>query len=266
MKLSLVMASSNSDFGNIIFRDPEPAVPTPEHKRLELCIYTLHEAFKAVDYEVVFIEWNRLEHRKPYREYDFMQHPRIRVIEIPKSFSEKVLGIDLQFHEMWAKNIGIRRAVGEYILGTNIDVLWLYPFKESFLESWPMVAWRWSVYHPVLDLGKDMDSLRNYCFNDRNRLDHDRNSNGDFTLLHKEGWERLQGYSITLEGWAGQDMWMVKRASDFYQRLYELPFPIFHIRHPGAPLASSYGVTNISPDWGAPKEDFSEWINGEQIK
>jgi hypothetical protein len=260
-ELSIVMASSNSNYGGEVYREIETTPPSPEEKRVELSMFTLHEAFKNIDYEVIFVEWNRLEHRKPYKDYDFMKHPRVRVVEVPKEFSSNALGPDLQFHEMWAKNVGIRRASGDFILATNLDVLWLDTFTENLLEMWPMIAYRWTVNKPVLECGLDTGRIKEFCDNPSNRRNYDNNSNGDFTLLHRTGWYELQGYSIVLDAIAGCDMWHVKRAIEKYKRIFNLPFAIYHIEHPGRPLASGFGITNVSEDWGAPNEIFKETLS-----
>jgi hypothetical protein len=56
-ELSLVMATGPSDYGNSIYREVESAIPTPLKARTELSLYTLHEALKNIDYEIVVVEW-----------------------------------------------------------------------------------------------------------------------------------------------------------------------------------------------------------------
>lgn len=262
-KLSIVMAARNDNYGGEVYREgPEPAVPTPQKDRMRLSFKTLHEAFKGIDYEVIFVEWNPVEGKEKISEWDFMQHPNVRIIEVPKGVSDQVLHGEKDFHEMHAKNVGIRRAKGEMILGTNPDVLWIHPIPVSILDlkNFVTVSWRWTVYHQVLDYVDNLYTVTGFCLDSNNRIDHDRNSNGDFTLMSTENWNRLRGYSCPndLGKIAGLDMLQVERARNIGLRLWELPEPIYHVRHPGRKLDSGFGIIETREDWGLPSYNFKE--------
>jgi hypothetical protein len=126
-----------------------------------------------------------------------------------------------------------------------------------------MVADRPTVYHTVMDVGLDIDRLRNFCSKAENVVhEHDWNANGDFTLMHRDLWFRLQGLSTPLgTAMAGVDMQTIRRAEQLMGQPRSIyPHKIWHIRHPGSPLASSFDTVTVSPDWGFPNEKFEEII------
>ena len=269
-ELSIVMAARNDNYGGEVYREgPEPAVPTPQKDRMRLSFKTLHEAFRGIDYEVVFVEWNPVEGKEKISDWDFMQHDRVRIIEVPKGVSNLVLHGHKDFHEMHAKNVGIRRSKGEMILGTNPDVLWIHRelFPPKTYKDFVTISWRWTVFPEILDYSENIYTVVGFCFDSNNRIDHDCNSNGDFTLMHRDVWFSLQGYSTpkNLNLVAGLDMWQVARAERLGIPKRVMREPIFHIRHPGRPLESGFGVTETSDDWGLPQHKFTEYVGGKHV-
>jgi hypothetical protein len=259
MELSLVMSIGCDDYGNKIYRDVEPAVPTPEKKRTEYCLFTLREAFKHIDYELIIVEWLGNETGERPSEWKFIKDERTRIITVPYAFTSKICP-ERPFHETHAKNIGIRRARGDMILSINNDCLWLDEFPKECLKcDGVMIANRPTVYHTVLEYDLDIQALRNYCSKAENVVHvEDWNSNGDFTLMHKGLWFKLQGLSTPRgDVLAGVDIQTIVRAEQLTgKRRYIYPYNVVHQRHPGAPLSSGYNIIDISPDWGFPNEEF----------
>ncbi|MCZ2442407.1 MAG: hypothetical protein LC101_01305 [Flavobacteriales bacterium] len=77
--------------------------------------------------EILLVEWNPLPSHPPLR--DIIDHNynntyvRLRIITVPASVHSQADKEDpLAFHQMIAKNVGIRAAKGLFILCTNIDV------------------------------------------------------------------------------------------------------------------------------------------------
>jgi hypothetical protein len=260
--LSVVMAGTNDNYGGEVYRDKEVAVPTPFKSRVKLCIFTLHKAFQDIDYEIVFVQWGPDLSQETLFEWDFLSHPRIRLITVPRDFASKVCP-ETYFHETHAKNVGIRRSRGNYILTTNPDIIWLDKFAPNNLSiDGVMIARRWNIYHRVLDLGLDLDAIREYCCDDNNRFDSDWGSNGDFTLMSTELWYQLEGLSTPKGNYIAMvDRWQVERAKQLTNKLYRYQYDLYHIRHPGRPLGVSYNETFTSPNFGFPEESFEEVSN-----
>ena len=116
--LTLVAASRNDDHGgNTLYR-----TQIFVDSFLEQC--ERHQ-FRA---EVILVEWNPPGDRAPLAEvirWDY-QNPWVdcRVITVP--YERHILirfGRVLPLFQMIAKNVGIRRARGEFILATNIDIV-----------------------------------------------------------------------------------------------------------------------------------------------
>lgn len=262
--LSLVMAIGNNNYGSRIRREVEPAVPTSSKDRAEYSLYTIGEAFKHLDYELVIVQWNGKEDGEGPSEWDFVKRARARIIQVPHEFTKEV-SPERAFHETHAKNIGVRRAQGEMILTLNQDCLWLDEFPEVCLQcDGVMIANRPTVYHTVMEVPKDILKLREFCSKRENVVhNHDWNANGDFTLMHRDLWWQLQGLS-TPKGtaMAGVDMWQIRRAEELIAKpRYIYPYSIWHIRHPGSPLSSGYGRTITSDNWGFPDQWFEEIRN-----
>lgn len=260
-ELSLVMSIGNNNYGSVIRREVEPAVPTSSKKRAEYSLYTLQYAFSAIDYELVIVEWCGKEEGEGPSDWDFVKEAKARVIRVPYEFTRAV-SPERAFHEGHAKNIGIRRAEGKMILALNPDCLWLDKFpKECLSCGGVMTADRPTVYHSVMDVGLDIVKLKEFCNKPENTVhEHDWNANGDFTLMHRDLWWELQGLSTPLAtAMAGVDMQTVRRAELMTGRArYWYPYKIYHQRHPGSPLSSSFNTIIVSPGWGFPNEKFEE--------
>jgi hypothetical protein len=88
-----------------------------------------------VDAELVLVEWNPPAERP--RLQDVLEWPTvaapgaIRIIEVPEAFHRRLAhGDALPLFQMIAKNVGIRRARGRFVLATNVDVI----FPDEIME------------------------------------------------------------------------------------------------------------------------------------
>lgn len=180
--------------------------------------------------ELIIVEWNpppdkpRLAQVLLWPEkHDFCS---VRIIVVPPeihkrfNYSEK-----LPLHQMIAKNVGIRRTHGQFILATNIDILFsdeLFAFfaSEKMRKKKLYRVTRYDVREDV-PLNVPIDEQLSYCsqniirvnakdstFDLINReyriinppgLDFKRlilflNACGDFQLMAREHWQDLRGY------------------------------------------------------------------------
>jgi hypothetical protein len=116
--LSVVATSRNDDHGGRL------------RERMQVFVSGLVEQCRRhrLDAELVLVEWNPPADRPRLREA--LRWPadpgpcRIRIVEVPGELHRRYRHSDrLPLFQMIAKNVGIRRARGRFVLATNIDLL-----------------------------------------------------------------------------------------------------------------------------------------------
>ena len=116
--LSVVVAARNDDHGGNLLR------------RLQIFVNALIGQVNRhqLPAELLLVEWNPPADRPSLA--DALQWPsdpglcRVRVIEVPAEVHRRYGHSEtLPLYQMLAKNAGIRRAQGEFILATNVDIL-----------------------------------------------------------------------------------------------------------------------------------------------
>ena len=122
--------------------------------------------------EIVVVEWNPPEQRPRLQSslrYPAEMHPcTVRFIEVSREIHNSLphpLAIPL--HQMIAKNVGIRRARGEHILVSNLDIIFSSELME-FLASRPLkkgIVYRMDRYDIASDIPKtdNVDELLAFC-------------------------------------------------------------------------------------------------------
>jgi hypothetical protein len=117
--LSVVVTSRNDDHGGDMLQ------------RMECFISNLHYQTNRckLNTELIIVEWNPPAERPSLKQaLTLPEGPnpylQIRVITVPPAVHQQYFyARQLGLFQMIAKNVGIRRAVGEFILATNIDIL-----------------------------------------------------------------------------------------------------------------------------------------------
>ncbi len=116
--LSVVAVSRNDDHGGNLIN------------RMQLFVTSLLEQAKRhnLNSELVIVEWNPPADRP--RLAEALEWPKetgpcaVRIIEVPPEIHNRFKHSDkLPLFQMIGKNVGIRRALGHFILATNIDIL-----------------------------------------------------------------------------------------------------------------------------------------------
>lgn len=86
--------------------------------------------------ELIIVEWNPPKDTLPFKDVlDIPSNLNCRIITVPNSV-HKTLNLKTPMVEFYAKNVGIRRAKGEFVLVTNPDILFTnelmtyFSFKE----------------------------------------------------------------------------------------------------------------------------------------
>ena len=216
--------------------------------------------------ELIIVEWNPPEDRKRLEEVlDFPEdegYLTARIIEVPKELHNKFAHSDsMPLFQMIGKNVGIKRAKGEYILSTNIDIL----FSDSLMKfiserslrpnhsyrldrkdigpkgqiirinkkygtynyrtlKEKIISWM----HHTKDEAFRKSEFKRYGY----PLIH-TNACGDFTLMAKENWMSLRGY-VELELYSFHIDSLLLLAA-YYSGMVEIyltsPDEIQHIEH-----------------------------------
>ena len=116
--LSIVVTSRNDDPGGDLIR------------RMQLFVSSLLEQARRhnLDAELIIVEWNPPPGRPQLAQVldwpDKAGPCAVRIVEVPPVVHQRFKHSDtLPLFQMIAKNVGIRRARGRFILATNMDIL-----------------------------------------------------------------------------------------------------------------------------------------------
>jgi len=133
-RLSIIVTSRNDEHGGDILR------------RMRLFLQGLLDQTRrhGLQAELIVVEWNPPEDRPPLREVlpRPSAHDRLtlRYLEVPGAIHRRYRRApDLPLFQMIAKNVGIRRARGEFVLCTNVDLLFSDPLVR-LLGATPLRA------------------------------------------------------------------------------------------------------------------------------
>ncbi len=77
--------------------------------------------------EIVVVEWNPPADRPRLKDLlrwaPQPEYCHVRFIEVPPQVHARFQNASIPLHQMIAKNVGIRRAFGEFVLATNLDII-----------------------------------------------------------------------------------------------------------------------------------------------
>ena len=265
--LSIVVTARNDDHGGRLL------------ERMQIFINCLLEQTRrqALKSELIVVEWNPPPGKPKLKEalcwpnsHEFCD---LRIIEIPPHVHQLYQhSRSLPLYQMIGKNVGIVRARGEYILATNIDIIFSNELM-AFLASGQMRSnrsYRVDRFDVPQDVPMDasLDEILRYCsFNvtrlnlrngtesfidggirriylnetdeDNQPLNHRErlhtNACGDFTLLHRSRWFALRGYPEFDAYSFHLDSVLCFAAHFGGAREAFLPYPMvtYHIEHEG---------------------------------
>ncbi len=191
MILSVVATSRNDDHGGNL------------HTRMQYFTNGFIEQCKRHNLraELILVEWNPPEDTLPLSEA--LELPKdkepceVRIISVPKKIHDTLNhSKGLPLFQMIAKNVGIRRAKGKYVLATNIDIL----FPDSLIEYLrdhlkPGYCYRTNRLDVPANLPKldSINTLLDYCKNNYFRI-HGRNGT---KVRAKKEWAFIDSNSST---------------------------------------------------------------------
>ena len=243
MKISAVIVSRNDNYGGHLN---------------ERAIYAINSAIDSYD-EVFYIDWNSETHSLLYDIEDNLQlKGNLKHIVITPTIASMLTNYDPQAQkccEVLARNIGIRRATGDYIVSTNIDII--QPKREDIInlikekgdKSFTTVSRREVEWDYIKKFqGGDYNFNNWSAFRDdayktsvpRNKLESTTpgdeysiiNCCGDFQLASKEVWHKIKGFEEELIYPLYADTNVQKKAKiSGFELTGQFEPPLFHINH-----------------------------------
>jgi len=243
MKISAIIISRNDNYGGHL---------------AERATYAINSAIATYD-EVFYIDWNSENHSLLYDIKDNLQlKGNLKHIVITPEIASILTNNDPQAQkccEVLARNIGIRRATGDYIVSTNIDII--HPkredieaiIKNSDDNTFITLSRREMTWDIIKEFhGGDLkydqwSELRDYIYvNSEERKDEEKtmagddysiiNCCGDFQIAPKHVWNSIRGFEEELIYPLFADTNVQKKAvmHGFGLKAIYNP-PMFHINH-----------------------------------
>ena len=226
-----------------------------------------------LDAELIIVEWRPPSDRPGLAEA--IRWPRdktipVRLIQVPEEIHRTIEHSDvIPFFQMQAKNVGIRRAKGDWVLCTNADLLYsdemiAYLSTGGFGRHCYYRAARHDLELRRMPGRRSVDQWLAYCeknvylVNDRRKKGSPfTRACGDFVLMHRDEWFRLKAYpevgrwSIFVDGLLLHAAWATGLTE------VRLPHPIYHLFHGKAwNVTEELGTTYPSLDY---KEEYRPW-------
>lgn len=243
--LSVVATARNDNHGGNMLR------------RMQIFVNGLIEQARRYQLptELIIVEWNPLSDRPRLTEaltWDVQASPcTVRVIEVPPEQHQTLRYAEaLPLFQMIAKNVGIRRAEGEFVLATNIDLLFsdaLFEFLAS-RQMRPGVSYRMDRYDvkATVPLEESLAVQLEFC--DRNIL----------RINRKDGIEELDQPPVDLPEPEPVAIAPEPAAPKLYERIPESSLPLLSkVRRAYKrllPTPVRDGILRFMP------KDFTEWL------
>lgn len=227
--ISVVVASRNDNHGGDL------------NERTQSCITTLGDQAEkyGVSLEVVMVDWNPPDDKPPL--YDIIDHSNVafRSITVPTEIHQRYGQADLfPLYQMIAKNVGIRRSRGYFVIATNVDIFFSNDLmreiaKKELKKNLLYRAYRYDAEFGTRSLeGIDKKLIRiNLSYEDELCT----NACGDFQMMHRDNWHELRGYyegdlfSIHLDSMFEYHAYY----NGFMEHIFRPPRVTYHVEHDG---------------------------------
>ncbi len=210
-------------------------------------------AERGVDHEVIFVEWRPLAHRPLLAELLREEFPEragagLLAYVVDARYHEALsLNPKLEYLEFIAKNVGIRRARGAFILTTNTDIFLGAGVVERLAGRELAANTLYRAMRIDVKLGTDLshadwallEDERNHGPSKPLRPPLYAGGTGDFLLLDRASYHRLRGFNEVYRcARVGIDAnFLVKVYANGYP-IVDIGAPIYHVNHVG-----SYRIT-----------------------
>jgi hypothetical protein len=203
-----------------------------------------HLTARGIPHEFVLVEWRPMPGKPWLSEWLADEYPHL----VPHTLVSYVTALSyheayslnpkLQFQEFIAKNVGIRRCRGEYILTTNTDIYLsrgvLDVLEQRALE--PRVLYR-SIRIDLKDnidceqmVWEVLEDERNYDHINAVRPPLYTNASGDFLLLDRDSYHQLRGFNeVYRPAKVHMDSNFCQKAYSSGMRITPLAAPVYHV-------------------------------------
>jgi hypothetical protein len=172
------------------------------------------ETWLPLGAEIIMVEWNPPADQPPLA--SVIHFHGIRVITVPQDLHNSMHGHDLfPFFEYRAKNVGIRRAQGDWILSMNPDILLCEEMRQFLLKDHNPMSFYQANRHDIDADGNKVQICR---------------APGDFLLAHRETWHSLTGYLDVVSSSHLDSLLVWNLVKEKFGQV-EVPFPIYHQEH-----------------------------------
>jgi hypothetical protein len=231
MKTTAILTSKNDNYGGNL------------HHRAIMCLTSLIENHD----EVIFVDWRTKDNNSIINniKYKLPHTKKLKSIQVSKEFlQEKYPSISrYSMIESIGRNVGIRRADGDYIISTNIDII-SSPINHSILNE--------DIFYTVprrdidenFHLGlNSFSKLYETIWNNRDSYQQKNkimgnsdvwsliNCCGDYQIGHRNVWEKMRGFEESILFGCGIDTNVMKKASFFSQIKTLDEHYVFHLNH-----------------------------------
>jgi len=257
--LSIVLTGRNDDYG-VDFK-------TRFFRTLRFNAEQL--AARGVVHEFVFVEWAPPPQRPRLIDLVFDAIPELDpstctwYVVDARYHQALSLNPRLEYHEFIAKNVGVRRARGRFVLTTNCDVFLsravLDVFARDALE--PRVVYRAPRYDLKETVGEqgdvewsDLEDPQNLAGPPRRlKPPYMPGGTGDFVLLDRETFHHVRGFNeIYRAARFGIDRNFIVKAISSGVSIVDIGGPVYHVNHAGSYhlTANAYVGRESEAPWG----------------
>jgi hypothetical protein len=269
--LTIVVTGRNDDFGGDF------------NARFFGALRFNHECLSAagISHEFVFVEWRPLD-GSPYlahllgEAFRNLSVQQLRSYVVDPAYHDALsLNPKIQFQEFIAKNVGIRRARGQFVLTTNTDI-YLGRGVVEFLSQRalsPRVLYR-APRHDLRWEGDAASMTWEVLHDERNweEVNHIKppwftNASGDFLLLDRATYHELRGFNeIYRNAKIHMDSNFCVKAHASGVSLVNVGSPVFHVgRGTLHAQIGQYSTRPADAPWGDIRWNSTVlYVNGEQ--
>lgn len=262
-----VKASLNRPQLSIIYHGRNDNYAGEFKRRLAWSLATVRNAFKNLNPEVLFICWNTLPSTPFLFDEPLLKSyaKGIKTYIIPSTIHQELAekhnykGVYL---EWYAKNFGLRRAQGEYILQINSDNIIVndVAFNDLPDKETTYIGNRTEVGRQILDVAPEnisfetLQSLKKRVLpTDLDRPYFVGGSCGEFVLSHRDNWYKICGNVETADRYCIDNVTATHLR--MVSRLTHFQYPVYHIEHHSAPgkwPGFDFPIRYSGDNWGLP--------------